>query len=93
VCAGLGTGVLVALVSLWLAHWSGLRAGLGRPWSQRLLGLGQVAAGVSMAFVHTGYPLALPLQYGLAALGVVSGVWRLWESRRLPVVTMEPAAS
>jgi hypothetical protein len=93
VCAGLGTGVLVALVSVWLGHRPGLRAWLGRPWAQRLVGLGQVAAGVSMAFVHTGYPLAVPLQYGLAAVGVASGLWRLWGSRRQPVLTMDRALS
>lgn len=91
VCAGLGTGVLVALVSLWLGHLPGLRGWLGRPWAQRLLGAGQVAAGVSMAFVHTGYPLALPLQYGLAVLGVASGLWRLWCGLRTQAFTMDRA--
>jgi len=93
VCAGLGTGVLVALVSLWLGHLPGLRGWFARPWAQRLLGVGQVAAGVSMAFVHTGYPLAVPLQYGLAVLGVASGLWRLRCSLKAPALTMDRAVS
>lgn len=92
VCAGLGIGVLVALISLRLGRLPGLLGWLGRMWAQRLLGVGQVAAGVSMAFVHTGYPLAMPLQYGLALLGVISGLWRLWGSRGTSALAMNRAA-
>lgn len=81
VCAGLGVGVLVALLSLKLATRPGLRTWLARPLAQRLLGVGQLAAGVSMLFVKTGYPLAWPLQVALAAVGVGSGLWRLAVSR------------
>jgi len=89
VAVGLGIGVLVALLSLRLARLPGLQGWLGRPWTQRLLGLGQVVAGVSMAWVHTGYPLAVPLQIALAVLGVVSGLWRLWLSVRAPARSMD----
>jgi membrane-associated phospholipid phosphatase len=81
VCVGLGLGVLVALASVYLARRPGLRDGLARPWAQRLLGVGQVVAGLSMLGTQTGYPLAIPLQWGLAALAVGAGVWRLWLSR------------
>lgn len=81
VAAGLGLGVLVAMLSLKLATRPGLRTWLAGALAQRLLGAGQVVAGASMLFVHTGYPLALPLQWTLAAVGVASGLWRLAVTR------------
>ena len=81
VAAGLGVGVLVAMLSLKLATRPGLRHWLAGTTAQRLLGLGQLAAGLSMLFVQTGYPLALPLQWTLAAVGVGSGLWRLAATR------------
>lgn len=81
VAAGLGIGVLVALLSLKLATRPALRTWLAGALAQRLLAVGQVVAGVSMLFVHTGYPLAVPLQWALAAVGVASGCWRLAVTR------------
>jgi membrane-associated phospholipid phosphatase len=81
VAAGLGVGVLVAMLSLKAATRPGLRTWLAGNTAQRLLGTGQIAAGISMLFVHTGYPLAVPLQWVLAAVGVGSGVWR-WMATR-----------
>lgn len=81
VAAGLGIGVLVAMLSLKLATRPALHTWLSRTIAQRLLAVGQVVAGVSMLFVHTGYPLALPLQWALAAVGIGAGLWRLAGTR------------
>lgn len=93
VLAGMGAGWLAAQMSLaltdrWsLAHW--LSGSVG----QWVLAIVQMACGVAMALENTGYPSAQPVQWMLAAVGVGSGFWRLFQWRARVRLMRGPAAS
>lgn len=77
VLAGAALGLGAGLLSWFVAQRSALDAWLARPSGQRVLATGQMGAGLVMLFLHTGYPLAQPLQWLLGALGLVTGALRL----------------
>lgn len=79
VLVGAGIGLLAGWISWSLAGRGGFAAWLGGRRGQTVLGGVQLATGVAMVFTTTGYPLALPLQWALGALGVAAGLRRWWQ--------------
>jgi len=78
VLVGAGIGLLAGWISWSLAGRGGFADWLGGRRGQTVLGGVQLATGVAMVFTATGYPLALPLQWALGALGVAAGLRRWW---------------
>jgi undecaprenyl-diphosphatase len=80
--AGAGLGLLAGAVGAQAErHWQ-LAA---RPAARPLLALVVLACAATLARVDTGYPLARPLQFALAALGAAMAamaLWRAWADRR-----------
>lgn len=81
VLAGMGAGCLAAQISLALTDRWSLARWLSGTVGQWVLAIVQIACGVAMALENTGYPSAQPVQGVLAALGVGSGLWRLFQWR------------
>jgi membrane-associated phospholipid phosphatase len=81
VLAGTGLGLL--------AGWAGARAQqrwahASSLWTRMLLALAVLGCAATLPRLDLGYPLARPLQLGLAALGAAMGVlalWRCWTTR------------
>jgi membrane-associated phospholipid phosphatase len=81
VLAGAGVGLLAGLAGTWIAlRWRFWR----RPAAQAVMALIVLTCAVILARIDLGYPLARPLQLGLAAVGVAVAavaLWRLWAAR------------
>ncbi|MFM2052912.1 MAG: hypothetical protein RL456_949 [Pseudomonadota bacterium] len=77
VLVGAGLGVMTGWTGWQLAGRGPLVPALAGARGQRLLGLVQIVAGVAMMGLHTGYPLAMPLQWVLGLLSVWAGAHRL----------------
>ena len=75
VLAGAALGWLVAPLALHLATRLGLVRWLSRRCAHRPLLLAALVAALVMATMNTGYPLARPLQWALAVIGLLAA-WR-----------------
>jgi len=79
--AGAALGILAGVSGSWAA---GRLDVWGRPRSIALLALLVLACAVALTLADTGYPAALPVQWGSAALGAGAAAWallHLWRAR------------
>lgn len=88
VLAGASLGWTAALLSIWLARRSGLVSACASVWGWRAMTLVRVAGGLVLCLMDTGYPLGLPVQWGLGLYSIAAG---LLEWRRGFVSTPEQA--
>ncbi|MDP4302103.1 phosphatase PAP2 family protein [Leptothrix discophora] len=96
VCAGGALGVLVGHAGWWCAQRGRWVAHLMSPIGSAVLALGLLACSVVMWGLPTGYPLALPGQRVLGAIGAGVALWRLaglWRVQRGRRGRAQPEAS
>ncbi len=94
ICAGAALGVLVGHAGWWCAGRLSWVAHLLSPLGQTLGALGLLACCAVLWGLPTGYPLALPGQRLLAAVGIAVAAWRLaapLRRRRRAVAVAEAA--
>lgn len=90
--AGAGLGLLTAVAGWQLSargrvlDWLCSRAG------QPVLGVAQIGCGLVVAVLHSGYGLALPLQWALGVWSVAAGLRRLGRPGLWPRTRSTPAA-
>lgn len=88
-CVGAGLGLVTAAIG-WQLSGQGRLVGwlCSRP-GQQVLAAAQIGCGIVVAVLHSGYGLALPLQWALGVWSVAAGLHRLGRSGAL--VTAPPA--
>ncbi|RZS58509.1 phosphatase PAP2 family protein [Sphaerotilus mobilis] len=89
ICAGAALGVLVGHAGWWCASQGRWVAQLMSLWGQTLIALGLLVSSAVLWALQTGYPLAMPGQRLLAAVGLGVALWRL--TRLLPSGLQRPA--
>lgn len=76
-CVGAGLGLVTAAIGWHLSGWGRLTDWLCSRPGQQVLAAVQIGCGIVMAVLHSGYGLALPLQWALGVWSVAAGLHRL----------------
>lgn len=88
-CVGAGLGLVTAAIGWQLSGRGRLTDWLCSRQGQQVLAAAQIGCGIVMAVLHSGYGLALPLQWALGVWSVAAGLHRLGRSGAL--ATAQPA--
>jgi undecaprenyl-diphosphatase len=76
-CVGAGLGLVTAAIGWHLSDRGRLTGWLCSRPGQQVLAAAQIGCGIVMAVLHSGYGLALPLQWALGVWSVAAGLHRL----------------